>query len=240
MNFNLDDLIKFYNSELGLNCVNIIQEKLDFLLQGNEDQEILGLGYILPYLINNRIKSRLSFLSVPSANNKIKFIKNSYNSSIEIDEKAFPFKDLQFDKIFVSHWLEVSDRLDLVMSEIWRVLKGQGKIILIIPNAFSFWALRENTPFGKCRSFSQTQMKKLLHLHGFEEIKLNFCLYFPPIHQKFLLTNYKTLEYIGGTIFKNFGGVMIVEATKFNYAIPKNKLKTYRYKLPKVSIQQQI
>ena len=139
MNFNLDDLIKFYNSELGLNCVNIIQEKLEFLLKGNEDQEILGLGYILPYLINNRIKSRLSFLSVPSANNKIKFIKNSYNSSIEIDEKAFPFKDLQFDKIFVSHWLEVSDRLDLVMSEIWRVLKGQGKIFLIIPNSFSFY-----------------------------------------------------------------------------------------------------
>ncbi len=240
MNFNLDDLIKFYNSELGLNCVSIIQEKIELLLNENNDQKILGLGYVLPYLINKRIHSRVSFLSVPSANNKIKYIKNGYNASIETDEKAFPFNDLQFDKIFVSHWLEVSDRLDLVMSEIWRVLKGQGKIILVIPNAFSFWAVRENNPFGKCRPFSQTQIKKLLHLHGFEEIKLNFCIHFPPIYQKFLLTNYRSLEYIGGAIFKNFGGVMIVEATKFNYAIPRNKLKAYRYKLPKVSIQQQI
>ena len=33
---------------------------------------------------------------------------------------------------------------------------------------------------------------------------------------------------------------MLVEATKFNYAIPKNKLNAYKYKLPKISIQQQI
>ena len=33
---------------------------------------------------------------------------------------------------------------------------------------------------------------------------------------------------------------MIIEATKFNYAIPKTKLKAYRYNLSKVSIQQQV
>ena len=40
--------------------------------------------------------------------------------------------------------------------------------------------------------------------------------------------------------FNKTGGVMVIEATKFNYAIPKTKLKAYRYNLPKVSIQQQI
>ena len=147
---------------------------------------------------------------------------------------------MQFDTVVLSHWLEFSDRLDLVISEIWRVLKGQGKIFLIIPNSFSFWGIQEITPFGKCRPFSKNQINELLLSNGFDEIKINFCIYFPPSNNKLILNNYKFIEYIGKKIFKNFGGVMLVEATKFNYAIPKNKLNAYKYKLPKISIQQQI
>ena len=240
MNFNPDDLNKFYNSELGKKCIRIIQHKLEFFLNEANVLSSLGFGYIHPYLKNKNYESKISILSVPSANNEIKFFKNGYNASIKTDEQAFPFNDLQFDTVVLSHWLEFSDRLDLVISEIWRVLKGQGKIFLIIPNSFSFWGIQETTPFGKCRPFSKNQINELLLSNGFDEIKINFCIYFPPSNNKLILDNYKIIEYLGKIMFKNFGGVMLVEATKFNYAIPKNKLKAYKYKLPKVSMQQQI
>ena len=240
MNFNPDDLIKFYNSELGKKCIRVIQHELELFLNETNTSSTLGFGYIHPYLTNNNFQSKISILSVPSANSKIKFLKEGYNSSIETDEKAFPFNDLQFDTVILSHWLEFSDRLDIVISEIWRVLKGQGKIFLVVPNSFSFWGIQETTPFGNCRSFSKNQIKELLLSNGFEEIKLNFCMYFPPSNNKLILNNYKIIEYLGKIIFKNFGGIMLIEATKFNYAIPKNKLKAYKYKLPKVSINQQI
>jgi len=180
----------------------------------------------------------INFLSIPSTNNKIKYYRNELNASLEVDETSLPFNDLEFDKVFVSHWLEVSDRLDLVFSELWRVLKGQGKIIFILPNSFSLWSNVENNPFGKCRPFSKSQIKKLLNLHGFEEIKVEFCLYFPPYNYKLLVKNHKLIENIGRALFRNMGGVMVIEATKFNYAIPKKQLKAYRYIFPKVSLQQ--
>ena len=127
----------------------------------------------------------------------------------------------------------------MVIDELWRILKGQGKLILIIPNAFSLWAINENNPFGKCRPFSQYQITRLLNSHGFEEIKIHYCLFHPPYHNKFILRNFQTIEYLGNKVFYKIGGVMIIEATKFNYAIPKTKLKAYRYNLSKVSIQQQ-
>ena len=75
-------------------------------------------------------------------------------------------------------------------------------------------------------------------MHGFEEIKVEFCLYFPPYNYKLLVKNHELIETIGRALFRNMGGVMIIEATKFNYAIPKKQLKAYRYIFPKVSLQQ--
>ena len=238
MNFNLKDLIEFYDSELGKISVISIQEKLYKFLDTKLKQNVLGFGYILPYLRKKDIASKINFLSIPSTNNKIKYYRNELNASLEVDETSLPFNDLEFDKVFVSHWLEVSDRLDLVFSELWRVLKGQGKIIFIIPNSFSLWSNIENNPFGKCRPFSKSQIKKLLNLHGFEEIKVEFSLYFPPYNYKLLVKNHKLIENIGRALFRNMGGVMVIEATKFNYAIPKKQLKAYRYIFPKVSLQQ--
>ena len=50
--------------------------------------------------------------------------------------------------------------------------------------------------------------------------------------------NARYIENIGRALFRNMGGVMVIEATKFNYAIPKKQLKAYRYIFPKVSLQQ--
>ena len=205
MNFNLKDLIEFYDSELGKISVISIQEKLHKFLDTKLKQNVLGFGYILPYLRKKDIASKINFLSIPSTNNKIKYYRNDLNASLEVDETSLPFNDLEFDKVFVSHWLEVSDRLDLVFSELWRVLKGQGKIIFIIPNSFSLWSNIENNPFGKCRPFSKSQIKKLLNLHGFEEIKVEFCLYFPPYNYKLLVKNHKLIENIGRALFRKYG-----------------------------------
>ena len=42
MNFNLDDLVKFYASELGKTCVNIIQNKLNEIDSFRPNQDLLS------------------------------------------------------------------------------------------------------------------------------------------------------------------------------------------------------
>ena len=71
MNFNLKDLIEFYDSELGKISVISIQEKLHKFLDTKLTQNVLGFGYILPYLQKKDIASKINFLSIPSTNNKI-------------------------------------------------------------------------------------------------------------------------------------------------------------------------
>ena len=86
MNFNLDDLVKFYASDLGKSCVKIIQNKLNKIVIKQNNQQILGFGYLLPYILNNDLESKVNFLAIPSANNRIKWNKNNYNSSLELQE----------------------------------------------------------------------------------------------------------------------------------------------------------
>ena len=79
MNFNLDDLVKFYAYELGKTCVNIIQNKLNKIVIKKNNQKILGFGYLLPYILNNDLESKVNFLAIPSVNNQIIWNKNNYN-----------------------------------------------------------------------------------------------------------------------------------------------------------------
>ena len=62
MNFNLDDLVKFYASDLGKSCVKIIQNKLNKIVIKQNNQKILGFGFLLPYILNNDLESKINFL----------------------------------------------------------------------------------------------------------------------------------------------------------------------------------
>ena len=61
MNFNLKDLIEFYDSELGKISVISIQEKLHKFLDTKLKQNVLGFGYILPYLRKKILLQKLIF-----------------------------------------------------------------------------------------------------------------------------------------------------------------------------------
>ena len=62
MNFNPDDLNKFYNSELGKKCIRIIQHKLELFLNKANVSSSLGFGYIHPYLKNKNCESKIEKL----------------------------------------------------------------------------------------------------------------------------------------------------------------------------------
>ena len=149
------------------------------------------------------------------------------NQSFVFDHISLPIPDFYFDKVFICHLIETSNEVEKLISEIWRILDGQGKLILILPNSLGLWSRNENNPFGQGTPFSSFQIVNLLSQNGFKNIKINFSLYFPPVENKIVLNNADKFEFIMSKIFHSNGGIMIVEppCRVFSVFRPSNKLR---------------
>ncbi|MDD4251258.1 MAG: methyltransferase domain-containing protein [Candidatus ainarchaeum sp.] len=90
-------------------------------------------------------------------------IRKDINVDVVGDAKNLPFENNSFEEVFSRFFLEHLDRKDAlkVLSEIFRVLKNNGKLELIVPNLNYF-----------CRLFiDETGQKKqwaLNKIYGFE------------------------------------------------------------------------
>jgi SAM-dependent methyltransferase len=82
------------------------------------------------------------------------------------DGKKFPFKENEFDSVVTNQVLEHVFNPDEFLSEINRVLKMNGKLLLTVPFV---WDEHEQ-PYDYAR-YSSFGLKSLLEKHGFEIIK---------------------------------------------------------------------
>ena len=89
-----------------------------------------------------------------------------------------------FDRIFISHALEhVADK-GAFLAEVWRCLKGEGEVVLVVPHRRSLWARADKTPFGQGTPFSRRQLKLALDQAGFDQISIKHSLYMPPFGRR--------------------------------------------------------
>ncbi|MBI1833800.1 MAG: class I SAM-dependent methyltransferase [Candidatus Andersenbacteria bacterium] len=100
--------------------------------------------------------------------------------TIEVDaEKPFPFSNQEFDLIWSSEVIEHIRNVDQFVSEMRRIIKPDGRIIVTTPNSH-FWLYRLLLPFGikpatiqnpdHKQFFSLADMRRLFpraHIYGF-------------------------------------------------------------------------
>lgn len=90
------------------------------------------------------------------------------NIDIFYDGKTMPFKDEQFDSVVTNQVLEHVFYPDLFLSEIYRVLKIDGYLLITVPFV---WDEHEQ-PYDYAR-YSSFGIKYLLNKYGFEIIELH-------------------------------------------------------------------
>jgi SAM-dependent methyltransferase len=132
-------------------------------------------------------------------------------------ESELPLPDLCIDRLLMVHAVESSEQLRAMMREAWRVLKGNGRMLIVAPNRASVWARSERTPFGHGYPYSNGQIRGLLRDSMFTPGETRRALHLPPINRR-----------IGDAVFQTFGGVLLVEATKQVYAATPGKTVTRR------------
>jgi SAM-dependent methyltransferase len=129
-----------------------------------------------------------------------------------------PFEDYSLDRVMISHCLETAGDPLAFLNEVWRVLAGDGRLLLIVPNRLGLWARFEHTPFGTGQPYTATQLTRLLQQASFTTLSVQRTLYTPPTNSRFWLSSAKVFENMGSHLWAGLSGVLVIEARKDIYA----------------------
>lgn len=132
-----------------------------------------------------------------------------------VDEAALPLLSSTLDTMLLVHGLETTPDPSALLQECWRVLKGMGRLVVVVPHRGSMWAGREITPFGYGQPYSINQIKSLLKSHDFEVTKVHQALVAPPSETPFYPRYAPLVERLPNPL----GGVLIVDACKMIYSV---------------------
>ena len=124
-------------------------------------ESVLGIGYAMPYLRLWRDQSARCIALTPAQMGAARWPPGVPNLSCAAEEDCLPFADLTFDRILMVHGLEMAENARRLLREVWRVLKDDGRLLIVAPNRSGMWAYRENTPFGHGLPYSTGQLGRL-------------------------------------------------------------------------------
>ncbi|QDH16401.1 methyltransferase domain-containing protein [Swingsia samuiensis] len=178
------DAASFYDSPLGHRTANLIFSNLTTLHPKIVSEHILGIGYPAPYLASNPN-------SICARINHGQTYRSTLRASKEclISSECLPFDDLSIDTTLVIHGLEFSHSPANFLRSIWKIMKDDGVLILVVPNRRSAWAHNDSTPFGHGTPFSRQQLNNLLKQ----------CFFRTEIYHKALILPPSILSKVSGT-----------------------------------------
>jgi len=205
------DLKQYYNGSQGRIVRRVIREKILPLWPDSKSLSVLGFGYALPYLrpflkdsecVVNIMPAQLGVHNWPSGEENLVTIAA---------ENAIPLETNSVDRILAVHTLEFLDTPNETFQELWRVLKSNGRLILIVPNRMGLWARADNSPFGQGQPYSTKQVESFLRDNLFVHEQTEGALFIPPFKNNFLFRAADLFEKVGKVVYPGLGGVQVIE-----------------------------
>jgi SAM-dependent methyltransferase len=205
-----ESLKDFYETETGKLVCQILRNKIFKTWGAHSDEKIMGYGFALPYLpLFADYNSCVAFCPAAIGGLKIEGL-----DTVIVDENNLPARNDVYDKIICIHGAELSNKLPNLISEFWRILSPNGKLILITANQDSFWR-KSKTPFAGGMSYTKYQLMQVLMHNKFFLQSANRALFFPQFQVKLLG---KIFETLGSVLWNRNGGVNIVTAQKMIFS----------------------
>jgi SAM-dependent methyltransferase len=216
--YDVVDLRDFYETQLGAMARRMIRRGVRAMWSDVKGQRILGLGYATPYLRQFLTEAERTLAFMPASKGVLHWPSEGRGLTALVDEAELPLPDLSVDRVLLVHGLESSEYQRDMLREAWRVLTGQGRLLIVAPNRGGIWARLERTPLGWGQPYSAAQLSRLLRDNMFTPTRSRRALYIPPLRTRALLRSAPAWERIGSRWFPTFGGVVLVEAGKQLYA----------------------
>jgi SAM-dependent methyltransferase len=214
------DLRDFYLSPLGQVARRMIRRAVRIVWPDLRDMRLLGIGYTTPFLSALSADTERTIAVMPAGLGVLGWAPEGRNIVGLADEGELPFADYSIDRVLLVHGLETSDEARPMLKEIWRVLAGGGRLLVIAPNRRGIWARLDRTPFGSGLPYTVSQLSQLLRDEQFTPIGSHAALFVPPHASRMMLRSAPAWERIGKRWFPTVAGVVMVEAGKQIYAKP--------------------
>ncbi|CAH0290769.1 class I SAM-dependent methyltransferase [Roseomonas sp. CECT 9278] len=200
----------FYASAQGAAAGRLVAQRLRRAWPRLPGQAVLGIGHAGPYLELWRDEASRCIALSPA---QLGLPAGHPAGAVVAEEDALPFPDLSFDRILLVHGLEMAESARRLLREAWRVLKDDGRLLVVAPNRRGLWAHSEHTPFGHGQPYSPGQVSRLLERHMFHVERRDSALFTPP-WGPFLRAG-AGWERLGHAVCPSrYAGLAIVEAVK--------------------------
>lgn len=226
------DLRDFYLSRLGRVTQRMIRRRIRLMWPDVSGYAVLGLGYATPYLRPLMAEAARVAAVMPRAQGVLHWPSDGLRLVTLADETALPFPDNSVDRILLVHALESSEHLRAMMREVWRILAGDGRLLVVAPNRRGIWARSGATPFGHGLPYSAGQLSRLLRDNMFTPLRSASALFVPPLSSQMALSSAPAWEKLGERWFRGFAGVVLAEASKQIYAATPSPAASRRVLAP--------
>jgi SAM-dependent methyltransferase len=218
MRFNSVELKEFYDTPQGRMVQRVLRLHLRSLWPDVAGLRVLGIGYALPYLRSFSGAPSVAAALFPAPQGAVFWPTEGKGLSCMCDTAELPIETSSIDRILLIHAFEDAEAFNATLAECWRVLAGQGRLVLAVPNRTGLWARADSTPFGHGAPWSMGQLRHVLKENQFVMEKSARALFVPPTKSRLLLATAAAWEKPGRRFFEAFGGVNVVEASKQLYA----------------------
>ena len=157
-----------------------------------------------------------------------------WQSMILSEAEMLPFASQSVDLLVLPHGLECAADPHQVVREIERVLVPEGRVVISGFNPWSFWGVRNCTPYLKQwlpyppkQLVPLPRLKDWLKLLSFDIDRGHFGCYIPAISSKKWIDRFSFVEHAGDRWWPYFGAVYVVSAVK---RVPGMRLLTPGWK----------
>ena len=208
----------FYATPAGAMSARLLRDRMRALWPSLPGQAVLGLGYASPFLRLWKAEAGRCVALVPGHLPRWRWPRKAASRTAVAEEEALPFPDLLFDRVLIVHGLEHAENTRRLLREAWRVLKDDGRLLVVAPNRRGLWAHVEHTPFGHGQPWSSSQLEALLQRQMFRVERRDAALFVPPFRWRLLWRGAGAWERVGRRAVPGLAGVTLMEASKDSFA----------------------
>lgn len=220
-----DELADFYAGPLGGAVQAMVQRRLFALWPHLNGRHVLSLGYGIPFLTPYEGRAGKIVYALPELMGAPASGAAGQRNMVVTQGHRLPFPPGVFDTVLVTHALEDTPRLPAMLSELWRVLEPEGRVVIIAANRAGLWARADNNPLGDGRPYSRKQLSRALRAANFQPMRRAGAVYAPPFTPLCRPRLAKACEVVGETLWPGLSGLILVEAIKRLYAVRGGKAR---------------
>lgn len=216
----IQDLQSFYNSEIGVIVSDIVGQRIRGFWPDVHGQRLLGCGYASPYMkLFQDDNTERMFLMMSGEQGACLWPSNGKNLVFMSDEDTMPIEHASIDRVLLVHHLESCVDVRSSLEEVWRILKANGRVLVVVPNRMGAWAHADWSPFGRGMPYTLSQLCDAFKTCRFVHERHEGGLFMLPIPDSPVMMRASVMmERMGRSFIPFVAGVHVVEFSKQIYA----------------------